>query len=224
MKKKHETSTIDGFFDRFKEVAGRKGKILTRCSTDGQDSILGADYIFTNNTRFVLAEFKYEEDDLESERKKWRRLKLCKILDEDLKRRQQSLKCHYVAWSIKKHYRSVGFSKYYSEICNSKIFGEESGLIQVEPSYEERKSADKLIDDFLSDRIGATYKLFEVYTNWLMALEGEGAGSVELMLNNPDSEQLQLIDFGSVYELKTWLDYNAPRQKLNPPSTGFDVR
>lgn len=219
LERSHEKSVIDGFFDKFSDISKSKGRTLTRCSTDGQDRELGADYIFTNNTKFVLVEFKYEEDKLSSEKRKERRLKLCKILDKDAKRLQQSLKCHYVAWSEKKHKRTIKFNKYHSEICNSIIFGDSSGLANLEPKISERVLADNLIEDFLGDRVGASYKLFEVYVNWLLGLEGNDQGELELMLNNPDSEQLELLDFHSVHELKVWLDYNKPRLGHKPNSS-----
>lgn len=223
MKKKHETSTINGFFDRFKSIAGKHGRELTRCSTDGQDSILGADYVFTNNTKFVLTEFKYEENDLHSEKIKSRRLRLCKLLDKDAVRLRQSLKCHYIAWSVKKHTRTIQFNKYYHEICNAAVFGNNSNLLNDTPDYKERISADSLIEDFLSDQIGANYKLFEVYTNWLLDIEGKSGDGIELMLNNPDSDQLELLDFNSVRELKIWLDQNKPKPRpgRSSPGSGF---
>lgn len=77
MQKKHEQSIIDGFFNTFFKIAKNNNKHLIRCSMDGQDSILGGDYIFTNNTKFVLTEFKFERSNLSSENKKPKRLNLC---------------------------------------------------------------------------------------------------------------------------------------------------
>ncbi|MBN8411127.1 hypothetical protein [Halomonas litopenaei] len=83
MLRSHEQSIIDSFFDYFKMVVEDRGENLTRFSTDGQDSILGGDYIFTNSTKFVLTEFKYKEKGIKLEGKKERMLTLCIELDKD---------------------------------------------------------------------------------------------------------------------------------------------
>ncbi|MEZ8018550.1 MULTISPECIES: hypothetical protein [unclassified Vibrio] len=215
MEKKHEQSIIDGFFDHFKEVAIEKGEKLTRCSSDGQDSLLGGDYIFTNNTMFVLAEFKYEESDIKTENKKARRLNLCVQLDEDSRRLQQSLQCHYIGWSTKSNGRTVEFNKYYYEVCNTSVFSKFVPLKQSAANYKERKKADKLIDDFLNGEIGASYKVFEVYIDWLLALEEDSNSGVELITRDPYSKTMKMIDFKSVYDLKVWLDYNKPAPKVS---------
>ncbi|MGC5425841.1 hypothetical protein L7P61_06225 [Aeromonas veronii bv. sobria] len=220
MDKKHEQSIIDGFFDHFKKIAEENGERLTRCSSDGQDSLLGGDYIFTNNTMFVLAEFKYEEEDIKSEKKKDRRLNLCMSLDEDLRRLQQSLQCHYIGWSTNSNGRTVEFNKYYYEVCNTTVFGRSTLLQQATPNYRGRKKADRLINDFLNGSIGASYKVFEVYIDWLLSLEEGGSDSVELISRDPNSKKMKMIDFKSVYDLKVWLDYNKPKptKKPTPPS------
>lgn len=211
MDKKHEQSIIDGFFDHFKDIAEHNGEKLTRCSSDGQDSLLGGDYIFTNNTMFVLAEFKYEEEDIKSERKKSRRLNLCIKLDEEQRRLNQSLKCHYIGWSTRSNGRTVEFNKYYYEVCNTTVFDQSKALKQTTPNYRERKNADRLINNFLKGEIGATYKVFEIYINWLLSLEEGGADSIELISRNPNSKTMKMIDFKSIHDLKVWLDYNKPK-------------
>jgi hypothetical protein len=67
MRKKHEQSVIDSFSNFFLTKGQSRGKTTNRLSLDGQDSILGADYIFTENSNFALVEFKYEDRDLKSE-------------------------------------------------------------------------------------------------------------------------------------------------------------
>ncbi len=81
LRRSHEQSVIDGFFDRFREAATNRGLQLFRCSLDGQDTLTGADYLFTQSTWFALVEFKYEESEIADERTKPRRLALCKALD-----------------------------------------------------------------------------------------------------------------------------------------------
>jgi hypothetical protein len=217
LEKSHEQSIIDGFFDHFKEIATGRGEQLTRCSTDGHDSVLGGDYILTDNTVFVLTEFKYEAGNIKSERRKDRRLNLCNHLEQDTQRLQQSLKCHYIGWSTKKHNRDVEFNKYYDEVCNKQVFNSSATLLQAAPNFRERVKADGFIDNFLNNKIGASYKLFEVYVNWLLSLEEGGAASVELITRDPRSKTMKMIDFESIYDLKVWLDYNKPKPKSTPP-------
>ncbi len=133
MQKRHEQSVIDGFFNTFYKIAEKNNKQLIRCSMDGQDSILGGDYIFTNNTKFVLTEFKYERSNLSSENKKPKRLNLCQKLDNENLYKNLSLKGHFIAWSEMKHVRKVFFNPYYSQICNRSIFGENSNLKLTNP-------------------------------------------------------------------------------------------
>lgn len=209
---------IDGFFTHFQRVAVSSKRNLVRCSMDGQDAIYGADYLFTDNSRFVLAEFKYEESNLVSEGEKPRRLKLCSLLDDDESRRNQSMICHYVAWSKVRHgKRLIEFNQYYPEICNRGIFGDVD-LAQLEANTLLRKGANALIDEFLRQSVGANYYTFKKYTEWLYAIEADEEGAMELMLDNPDSQQLELIDFNSLQDLKLWLERHKPRRKFDPPS------
>jgi hypothetical protein len=220
LNKRHEQSVIDGFFNYFQRVAASSQRKLVRCSMDGQDAIYGADYVFTDNSRFVLAEFKYEERNLVSEGEKPRRLKLCSLLDGDEMRRKQSMLCHYIAWSTARHSkRLVDFNRYYPEICNKAIFGDGADLLEMEADKHSRKQADALIGEFLSQNIGATYYTFKKYTEWLYAIEADGEGTMELMLDNPDSQQLELIDFRSLQDMKLWLDRHKPSPQFDPTSS-----
>ncbi len=101
MKKKHEKSIIDAFSSHFLKKGKSLGKNTNRFSLDGQDAILGADYIFTESTKFALVEFKYEEPDLMTEGGKELRHTLCLKLEIEKIRQNQSLQCHYIAWSKK---------------------------------------------------------------------------------------------------------------------------
>lgn len=214
MKRKHEQSVVDGFFSHFQRKAEGRRRQLVRCSMDGQDAIYGGDYIFTDNSRFVLVEFKYEERDLVSERNKQRRLQLCGRLDLEEDRRRQSLICHYVGWStIRSGVRRVNFNKYYPEICNINVFGHDSHLREAAPDLASRSDADALIDAFLDQQVGGSYYTFKIYTAWLYSIVSEGDGEMELMLDNPDSEQLQLMDFKSLQDLKIWLEHHKPSPK-----------
>lgn len=211
MKRKHEQSIVDGAFNIFNKIAKNKHRRLIRCSMDGQDSIYGADYFFTNNSKFILTEFKYEESDLISENNKPRRKKLCENLDKERLYRTISEKCHYIAWSEKKHTRKVLLNQYYQEICNQSVFID-SPLIKKIPNKEKRLLAEIMFDDFLNDKIGADYFSFKKYTTWLYFLDkGERKDRMELIVDNPDKDQLELIDFKSISSFKQWMDQTTYR-------------
>jgi len=215
VKKKHEQSIIDAFFNHFKRIAKKRyNRQVTHCSMDGQDSSLGADYLFTDNTRFILAEFKYREQDLSSEKRKPRMLRMCLLLDKDTTRKKQSLCCHYISWSA---LPKINFNQYYLEICNKNIFGNDD-LKNECPDKSTRKSADQVIDAFLTQKIGAEYDLFKKYTEWLLKIDDNGESGVEIILDNPDSQELQLLDFKSIQSLKKWLDSNSPQIGLSRSS------
>ena len=177
---------------------------------DGQDALLGADYLFTDNTRFLLTEFKYEKLDLKNEKKKPRRLVMCAALDEHKEAQSLSFDCHFIAWSEREYTRTVVFNSYYAEICNRTLFGADSLLQRETPLESSRCSADDFIDGFILGSVGVGYAEFEGYSSWLLSLESGGGDSIELMLDNPDSAQLEFLEFSSVQALKTWLDRNAP--------------
>jgi hypothetical protein len=223
MNRKHEQSVADAFSNHFSKIAMEQGKTLNRCSLDGQDAILGADYIFTNTTKFALIEFKFEEQDIKAESKKPLRAKLCTFLDSEISRRSQSLQCHYIAWSKKRQKRTMHFNNYYPEVCNNQIFNPvKTPLTNQERGISSRVNANEVIKSFLSGEIGSNYYAFKQYTNWLMALGGHEGSTVEVMLDNPDSEQLEILDFTSLDLMKSWLDHNQPTRKNiykpKPPS------
>lgn len=210
MERKHEQSIIDGFFNQLFKIAKQNNRNLIRCSMDGQDSILGGDYIFTNNTKFVLAEFKYEASNLKSENKKTKRLNLCLNLDKTELYRNLSLKCHYIAWSEKRHTRTIFFNQYYSEICNQDIFGKDSNL-KLLSSNVVKVTVDTIINDFFNQNIGTNYFSFKKYIDWLLNLDSGGkTSSIEIILDNPDSQQFELLDFNNLDSLKQWIDINKP--------------
>ncbi|WP_202368152.1 hypothetical protein [Pseudomonas sp. MWU318] len=228
LKKNHEQSFIDGFSNYLSRKAQESGRQVTRCSLDGQDTVYGADYIFTNHTNFLMVEFKYDKSDVKLEGKKPRRLTLCRILDDEDGWRQLSSQCHYVAWSEFLEIDNVGgrrprFNAYYDEVCNRAVFGEDSGLIKQSPYEESRLKAGLLVRDFLSGELGTDFQSFEVYTNWLMSLEDSGDTGIELIVDHPDEDELLLMEFTSVRELKTWLDLTAfepPKPTPKPKPRG----
>ncbi|PWE37894.1 hypothetical protein C9I50_25025 [Pseudomonas prosekii] len=205
------------------------GRQVTRCSLDGQDTVLGADYLFTNHTKILMVEFKYEKSDIKHEADKPRRLKLCRILDVEDSWRSLSLECHYVAWSEVNEInsarrRGVNFNAYYAEVCNQEIFGKQSGLMRKRPHDGLMLKAEHLVEDFLSGDLGTDFVTFERYTDWLMSLEGSGESGIELIVDHPDGGELLLMEFTSVGDLKTWLDssnYEPPKPTPKPNPGGF---
>ncbi|TMX70611.1 hypothetical protein [Vibrio rotiferianus] len=211
MRRKHEQSVIDAFSNYFLKQGQSRGKITNRLSLDGQDSILGADYIFTENSNFALVEFKYEDHDLKAEGDKELRSTLCTMLDNELVRRNQSLQCHYIAWSKKQQERRrVLFNKYYPEICNSAIFPL-TNLRNSSPETSSRVSADHLIDQFFDGSVGASFEVFNQYVDWLLSIGGKEGTGVEVMLDNPDSNELDILEFSSLELLNNWLIQNRPQ-------------
>lgn len=218
LRKKHEQSFIDGFAEHFKKQAVTAGRRVTKCAFDGQDVVLGSDYMFTDNSRFMMIEFKYEESDLAAERAKHRRKLMCLLLDDDDVKRNLSVKCHYVCWSVKKSTRKAFLNPYYYQICNKAIFGDESGLEQVEPNIEAMVEADRLIKDFLGQSAGYTFFAFKTYCEWLMSLE-TASGAIEILLDNPEEDQLEFLEFNSLVQLKAWLE----TQQFKPKRLGFGI-
>ena len=212
MKKKHEQSIIDAFSNYFLSQGREYGRQTYRLSVDGQDSLLGADYIFTSNSKFALIEFKYESKDILAEGKKELREKMCLLLDQSPLRLRQSLKCHYIAWSELVETRKVHFNMYHPEVCNLKIFPD-SKISAPQPNTDYRLYAEELVDQFLNGAIGNEYETFSSYTKWLLNIAGSEGGSIEVMLDNPDSNQLDILDFKSLDLLNDWLINNRPNPK-----------
>lgn len=221
MNKKHEQSIIDAFSNYFLAQGRNQGRQAHRLSVDGQDSLLGADYIFTSNSKFALVEFKYGKADILAEGLKYLREKMCSLLDQDNYRLLQSLACHYIAWSQSnmQQRRKVYFNKYYPEVCNSKIFPHVN-LLSAQPDEVSRLMAEDLVDQFLEGEIGANYETFKIYTDWLLYIAGSEGSEVEVMLDNPDSNQLDILEFKGLDLLNDWLVNNRPSPKpsFKPPS------
>lgn len=219
MRKRHEQSLIDAFSKHFLQIAKDRGRTALSLSLDGQDSVLGADYIFTEGTNFAMVEFKYEVVDLKAEGKKELRSALCINLDREKFRRNQSLQCHYIAWSEKQsEKREILVNKYYPEICNNDIFPH-SILRNSNHDTSSRVCADNLIYDFIDGSIGSGFEIFNNYVNWLLSIAGKEGVGVEVMLDNPDSDQLDILEFNSLNLLNDWLFKNRPEAAQSPSFT-----
>lgn len=192
---------------------------------DGFDTVLGADYIFSDNVRFLMTEFKYDETDLKKESDKPRRLILCKKLDEDVLKAQQSLSCHYIAWSkaLPKNKRRLYFNQYKTQICNQAIWGSESELKNKESNDESQRTSKSIIMSFVNKELGVSFELFDHYVSWLISINGGGDSGVEILIDDPDSDELDYQGFDSLQQLKDWLDLHAPKlEQTNEPEEPED--
>ncbi|QDC95466.1 hypothetical protein [Vibrio furnissii] len=225
MKRKKEQSAIDGFFKHFHRAAEKMNRRAVNCSMDGMDTILGADYIFTDNVTFALTEFKHDEKDLKSEAEKHRRESLCIALDSDVIKANLANQCHYISWTKKTEElrRVIYFNKYKHQICNRTIFGDESNLKNDKPSVKPMP-AREFISLFLQHKIGTNFELFNHYVEWLLEREEEDSG-VEILLDDPDDENCGLIEFESLSELRGWLSKYTPTPPApTPPKSGMRPR
>jgi hypothetical protein len=220
LRRSKEQSLIDGFFNHLRKYVESEHRKFVKCSMDGFDAVLGADYIFSDNVRFLMTEFKYDEADLKKESDKPRRLKLCKILDHDVLKSQQSLRCHYIAWSraLPENKRRLYFNQYQPQICNQVIWGVESELKNTEPNEESQRSSRSIIMSFVNNDLGVPFKLFDHYVSWLISLNGDDDSGVEILIDDPDSDELDYQGFDSLQQLKDWLDLHAPKpEQTNEP-------
>ena len=225
MKRKKEQSAIDGFFKNFHAAAERINRKAVNCSMDGMDTILGADYIFTDNISFALTEFKHDEKDLKSEAEKHRRENLCMSLDSDVEKAKLSNRCHYISWtkSNQEGRRSIYFNEYKHQICNREVFGTESNLKDQAPT-KKPIPAKEFIDSFFTQQAGTNYKLFNLYIEWLLDIEGDDSG-VEILIDDPTDENCGLIEFESLSELKDWLNKYIPTPPPPaPPGSSYGMK
>lgn len=218
LKRSHEQSVIDGFFDRFREAAINRGLRFFRCSLDGQDMLTGADYLFTQSTWFALVEFKYEEPEIADERSKQRRFALCKALDIDQVRRSQHESCHFIGWSSRSP-RTVLLNIYRHEVCHQALWRNESELSLPRPKTETRIEADQFISDFFrqDDSAGSSFENFDSYLKWLLGTGGNnGPTDIELLLYNQGDSRCVFHEFSSLAALKSWFDNNPPQTTNSP--------
>ncbi|MEZ8185568.1 hypothetical protein ACED29_07045 [Shewanella sp. 5S214] len=209
---KHEKSVENIFKDNFEEAAREKGYIYTSASLDGQDRLVGADYLFTNHASFSIVEFKYREGDLLSEVKKEKRLQLCKALHENTKIRPLHNKCHFAAWSDNKEEITIEANIYYNEVCNKEFWGDSFSHIES-PTINTRQSENDFIDSFLVGKEGASFKVFNEYMQWLLNLgdETNTNGYLELLVSNPFNRRAAGVPFTSVEMMQKWVADNAKK-------------
>lgn len=209
---KHEKSVENIFKDNFEEAAREKGYIYTSASLDGQDRLVGADYLFTTHASFSIVEFKYREGDLLSEVKKEKRLQLCKALHENAKIRPSHNKCHYAAWSNNTKEIRIEANIYYNEVCNREFWGDSFRYIES-ATVDTRQSENDFIDSFLEGKEGASFSAFNEYMEWLLNLgdETNTNGYLELLISNPFNRRAAGVPFTSVKNMQKWVSENAKK-------------
>lgn len=230
LRRKHEQSIIDGFFDQFKNFAEQNGRKLFRCSLDGQDTLTGADYLFTQTTWFALVEFKYEESDIAAEKTKPLRLELCQALDNVANRLRQHNSCHFIAWSSNSP-RTVLLNIYRNEVCHQQLWGADSQLQLPQPDTAKRILADDFMVDFFQQKnnAGASFDEFNYYLKWLLQISGgngneDGDGELELLLCDSVDNRCVFHEFSSVRALKNWFDTHYQALTLNQKPRGPSLR
>lgn len=70
--------------------------------------------------------------------------------------------------------------------------------------------AELLIRHFLNGTVGAHFNIFKQYIDWLLVLGETGDGGIELLVDNPDSDRLEMLEFSDLNMLNDWLIKNDP--------------
>lgn len=216
--RKHEQSLADRFNNYLTRKASLKGVAVEAFSLDGQDSLVGADYVLADSHRFALVEFKYTQHDLVSEAHKPRRLTLCYGLQIYPDMRELHDQCHFVVWSDHPT-RECKVNIYRLEVCNRRVFGEECGLPEAEGNIATRIDADQFSNDFLDPFGIRSLSLddFETYLTWVLESTSSATTSTfELIAFDPDAQNLVLTPLTSLQEAQDWIQRNRPSTSSSP--------
>lgn len=219
--KKHEQFIADKFFEYFTAV--RAGAMLppSKMALDGQDAILGADYLINNDTKFALIEFKFGEKDIKTEMKKPLRGELCKALSKDEITRYLHGRCHYISFFASEN---ILLSVYSDEVCCSSVFSSDQCHVELSGTFEgDRINHAQFTNHFAkaNSEIGLSPIEFQIYVDKLCEIAGESSSSIELVAMNPDVETIELLTFNSIRDLHEWyMDIYIPalQAKLATPS------
>jgi len=217
----HEKSVENIFKYKFEAAARSINRIYTSASLDGQDRIVGADYLFTDHCKYAIVEFKYRENNLPSEIKKVRRHLLCQGLFFDAEARQLHEQCHFAAWSNSTGEITIEANIYFNEVCNATFWGDKFSYISS-PDTSTRQTENIFIDNFLKGNEGADFVKFEKYLKWLLEL-GEDSntnGYLELIISNPLNSSSAGLSFTSVENMHTWVESNNPNPTIRYTSYG----
>jgi hypothetical protein len=179
----NEPGVIDAFNDYMREAAAANGVTYRPFAFGSGDRDL-ADYLLSSESRYVLVEFKDSDDDLNSERKKPKRLKLCKALECEPSTAKLHDRCHFISWAGRRD-DALRLNIYRHEVCNCKRMGKDCGLAQEEPNKNERIGADTFAQSFfakLSTR-GVEFATLRGYVDWVVKQQG-GQEDVRLVMRD----------------------------------------
>lgn len=204
---KHEQSVADRFNQFMAKKAAARGCRFEYFSLDGQDCVVGGDYVLTDAHRFSIVEFKDTEQDIKKESRKRRRLSLCKALQQRFDMVEFHDQCHFIVWSALETGK-VHANIYRHEVCNLFTLGAGSDMVDQLPFVASRVSALKFVEDFFhpSASRSLTREAFQEYLEWLLVETSESSNStVELVAFNPDEEDLVLVRFSTLEATQDWL-------------------
>lgn len=223
MKYSHEKSVENLFKENFSQAAISRGNVHIAASLDGQDRLVGADYLFTDSTTYAIVEFKNRESNLKSEAHKVKRHLLCQGLYFDLDALVAHKKCHFAAWGEGQAAISIESNIYYNEICNADFWGPRFEYIDS-ADCTTRMTENDFIDRFLRGDEGAAIQEFDAYIAWLLRLgdDSNTNGYLELLISNPYEHRSAGLVFTSIRSKHNWLEINRPTP-ANTDDFGFDT-
>lgn len=220
MTKKHEQFIADKFFEYFGALRSGISTPPNKMALDGQDAILGADYLINNATKFSLIEFKFEEKDIKTENKKPLRKKLCEALNNNKNLLSLHEKCHYISFFNEK---MIFLNVYAYEVCCKAVFT--SNICHVKPSLNvpiERMNYIQFTDDFAkaTSKIGLCARHFQLYIDKLCNIAGTDPTSIELVAMAPNGNNMALVKFNSIAALHLWYtEQYLPRLNARHPTS-----
>ncbi|WP_129557135.1 hypothetical protein [Azospirillum baldaniorum] len=198
----HEPSVAEAFTALFKKEAAATNNKVASYALGGQDRDAGADYLYHDNMRFSIVEFKYNEGNILRESEKPRRLKLCHklALPENKEMREMHDKCHFIAWKESWTMKRL-INIYRNEVCNTSIFGDSCGLSDAEPYKGSRTKDGAFIRNFL--QLTKDYTLdvheFSSYMEWVLKCTSDSStGDLILMTFDEDTEDFDLLKYSSI--------------------------
>lgn len=209
---KHERAVIDSFNSFFRRRATELGRQIRSFSLDGQDALVGADYLLTDQSRFALVEFKFSQLEIDDEARKDRRLRLCIELESNREMRALHDQCHFIAWA-EKPVLKARCNIYRHEVCNRSVFGAKCGLRAVAPQDNLRTSAIDFTSQFFAGTPSRSLGLdeFELYLTW--ALSGPGGStrqSLELLAYDENENECAMVILPSIRAAYDWMQQRRP--------------
>ena len=209
MKRQHEQSIIDVFKEIFSFKCKQLGeKFHISASLDGQDNHLGADYLFSVKTKFILIEFKYEKKNIKDEENKFLRKCLCEYFN--LENRyfyenefNKHIQCHFISWSEKFNSKREIFIGNYARFVCFPVFGIKT---PCKENIQEEKASIFIEYFILSEqKIGLSFDDFNSYIEWLLHVcSSSNSGPIELIIYHPDNPT-KLVEFNNLNELNNFI-------------------